>query len=1051
MWLVAAVTAVLALVLLAMRRRSANTRYLTACVGVLLMVAVPVATLILMDIPSANEPIVLAIEPAGSVPVSELVSNKAEMPVKATPLALSPAEELDTEASESMELAFAHRLQPVLPYLVFGWLVGTVLLSIRLMIGWAQAHRIARTRVHPMDGTWQERFAALACRLDVSRPVRLLESALARVPMVIGHTRPMLLIPASALSGLSVQQLDAVLAHELAHIRRWDYLVNLIQTVIETLLFYHPAVWWVGKRIRQERENCCDDVAADVCGERLAFARALVAMEEAKQSSPTLAVAAAGGVLIKRIRRLLGVEQEGPSRSSRWVSGAVVLLAAVAIAIGVPLASLAASPSDKDNSRRVRFPVDYPLGVIYVRTPGVHKYLNEGWRYFGKAKGELLLPKDKEVRLNISREASADLSPLAALDANAVHRLLLYGTRVDDDGLKYVAHLSGLEELDLRGTRVTNQGMEYLLPLRSLKNLDIGQTRVGDKGVKHISELPSVEILSLSGTRITDRGLAALSGMKSLRALTLDLTDISDAGLAHLKDLADMTYLSFWNTDITDAGLDHLSGLINLEVLCLRRTQVSDAGMIHLTKLEKLKELFLNDNVGDKGLARLASLPSLESISLLPSNHVTVTDEGLSKISRMRSLKELHGIMNVTDKGLAHLVGLRNLEVLDIGGKGITDAGMKHVAKLGLLKTLKIQLANVSDEGLATLAGMKSLERILISNHPHRLLMSYDGLRHLQQLPNLRSLEVYDLSIGETGLKHLRNMKGLKSLTIRGKGLDESELVHIAGLSKLERLSMNVRDMKLTDAGLEQLAGLTSMKDLNIFNTQSQITDDGLRHLSRMYELEYLQIAGMFTDFGLIMHLGTLRSLHYLNVSGSMFTNGGLKELQARSPTLQRLKKFDPAARQIGEKPKVGSEAPDFEVATLDGKTFRLSEQRGKTVLLHYWATWCVPCVASTSALKEFHDELARKNDQFVMLSISLDDRDWLPLRHAQRHGLKWPQARIGLQSKTRLSYGVRGVPTFFVIDPDGKIISTASKWNELKEAMTKASSGTGSNTAQPE
>ncbi len=119
---------------------------------------------------------------------------------------------------------------------------------------------------HEKDHVWSARFACLKERIGVSSPVRLLWSASATVPMVIGWARPVVLVPAALLTGLSESQLEAVLAHELAHIRRHDYLVNLLQNVLETLLFYHPAVWWTSEQVRSEREHCCDDLAAAACG-----------------------------------------------------------------------------------------------------------------------------------------------------------------------------------------------------------------------------------------------------------------------------------------------------------------------------------------------------------------------------------------------------------------------------------------------------------------------------------------------------------------------------------------------------------------------------------------------------------------------------------------------------------------------------------------------------------------------------------------------------------------------------------------------------------------
>lgn len=125
------------------------------------------------------------------------------------------------------------------------------------------------------------------------------------MPTVIGWSKPVILLPATALSGLSAQQLEALLAHELAHVRRNDYVINLLQALIETLLFDHPAVWWLSRRIRIEREHCCDDLAVQVCGDELSYAKALVALEELRGPRMTLAVSAAGGSLLGRIKRLV--------------------------------------------------------------------------------------------------------------------------------------------------------------------------------------------------------------------------------------------------------------------------------------------------------------------------------------------------------------------------------------------------------------------------------------------------------------------------------------------------------------------------------------------------------------------------------------------------------------------------------------------------------------------------------------------------------------------------------------------------------------------------
>jgi TonB family protein len=164
-----------------------------------------------------------------------------------------------------------------------------------------------------------------------------MHSALVQVPTVIGWLRPVVLIPASCLTGLSTMQIEAILAHELAHIRRHDYLVSVLQSVIETLLFYHPAVWWVSRQVRRERECCCDEMAVAVGGDRLAYARALSALEERRSYSPEFVLGANGGVLTMRIKRLLGCKES--SAASQLVS--IALLAALVLAAGAVAGKLA--------------------------------------------------------------------------------------------------------------------------------------------------------------------------------------------------------------------------------------------------------------------------------------------------------------------------------------------------------------------------------------------------------------------------------------------------------------------------------------------------------------------------------------------------------------------------------------------------------------------------------------------------------------------------------------------------------------------------------------
>jgi beta-lactamase regulating signal transducer with metallopeptidase domain len=192
-----------------------------------------------------------------------------------------------------------------MPALVAVWSVGVLACSIRLAGGWLAARRLRTNGVRAAPADWQETFARLVRRFNIAQPVRLLVSSRVDVPVVVGWLRPVVLVPVGALTGLPAEYVTALLAHELAHVARRDYLVNLLQRVAESLLFYHPAVWWVSGQVRIEREMCCDDLAVAAQGDRVVYARALAELDAAR-ASLHVELAANGGPLMLRIMRLLG-------------------------------------------------------------------------------------------------------------------------------------------------------------------------------------------------------------------------------------------------------------------------------------------------------------------------------------------------------------------------------------------------------------------------------------------------------------------------------------------------------------------------------------------------------------------------------------------------------------------------------------------------------------------------------------------------------------------------------------------------------------------------
>jgi GWxTD domain-containing protein len=221
------------------------------------------------------------------------------------------------------------RAVDALPWLAPFWVVGVLFFQLRGLASWMAARRLRRKGVCAATASCQALLLRLSARLRLSRPVTLLESCLAEVPVVIGYVRPVILMPVGLLAGLPPDQIESILLHELAHIRRHDYLVNLLQIVVEGLVFYHPAVWWISGVIRAERENCCDDVVVGTQGDAFVYAAALTALEQNRGVVREAVLAATGGSLVKRVRRLL-VQPEGPRATLTPIFSAAILTVTVA-------------------------------------------------------------------------------------------------------------------------------------------------------------------------------------------------------------------------------------------------------------------------------------------------------------------------------------------------------------------------------------------------------------------------------------------------------------------------------------------------------------------------------------------------------------------------------------------------------------------------------------------------------------------------------------------------------------------------------------------------
>src|SRR5690606_26535413 len=317
LWQVALLTLLAASTLALLQRHSAATRHAVGMVFLLLMAVAPVATFACL----IGQPAVAEGMPAANPAWSAVVTASA-LDMVGTHAITAPA---------------------WLPWL---WCAGVLAMAARLLGGWWVVHTLDRQDFSSLPAHWLQRTDRLRRRLGIRRQVavRLLQRL--ELPCTARAWRPVVWLPLSILTRLDPDQIEALIAHELAHIRRLDWIWNGLQCAVEALLFYHPGMWWLSRRIRQERENACDDLAVSVCGDAIVLAEALATLEHHRLPTPALALSATGGPLMKRIARLLSSEllSTNPASRSPRLRWAIPMGVIAAVCSGALLAAQLQSP-----------------------------------------------------------------------------------------------------------------------------------------------------------------------------------------------------------------------------------------------------------------------------------------------------------------------------------------------------------------------------------------------------------------------------------------------------------------------------------------------------------------------------------------------------------------------------------------------------------------------------------------------------------------------------------------------------------------------------------
>ncbi len=327
LWQGALLAAGLAVTQRRLRNASASGRHALACTTLALMAIAPLVTFWVLcstGLSIASSAAVVA--PAQSATVSVLATGSAE-----------------TIAPGSATLPAS--LLPWMPWITALWMIGVGVSALRLLGGAWRLHRWATRETSPAPSEWQECCDSLGRRLGLRSQVPLRESARVHGPLIVGWFRPMLVLPLGMLQSLPGLQIEALLLHELAHVYGRDPLIHLLQRAVETLLFYHPAVWWVSEQIRREREHRCDDRVIEAQGEGHSLAEALVTLAERAHSAEPLALAATDGSVASRVRRLLQDRPAGSTGTTAsrkgWIRRTLVLMV---VGLGIALVSLVLGP-----------------------------------------------------------------------------------------------------------------------------------------------------------------------------------------------------------------------------------------------------------------------------------------------------------------------------------------------------------------------------------------------------------------------------------------------------------------------------------------------------------------------------------------------------------------------------------------------------------------------------------------------------------------------------------------------------------------------------------
>lgn len=934
-WQIAIVTVVVAIVTFVLGRRSAHVRYLLWLIVVVKCLVPPVHVTTLRVLPA-----VLERTPSSSLPPARS-PDPSPIPSPILPDVLRvlhktfsfPVDRgLDVRPSTSTTVL----LSPLGRAAAILWLTGAgSYLAMNLLRAVRGHYRLRKTRKSP-SGREQADIMDLLGAYGARRLPRVYLVDAVSQPFVWGLVRGSIYVPSGFLAIENPEHRRNVLAHEFSHVVRFDAGVNVFQVVAQGLFWFHPFVWWANRKIRLEREKCCDEmVIARLHTTPKDYSTAIVeTLAHARESTrpvPSLAVASPLRGIEARIRTMLTPGRRFRARPSLAAAMSVILVALAAVPMTLvlsakadrqPLAERGSEPNALPGPL-AQFPralngwtgTDVSLPTTteeYMRTHFADDFISR--RYTDQTTGQEVLL----YAVYCSSRPSGVLGhqPLRCYPANgwiwdhtvpvsvvtpsnrlfrfALHRFHRPSTNAEVAALCfYVAdgHLVGEEDLLPQFARESPVDRPRYIAAVQISSI--------------------LEDSARSAASVMTDALAAFFGVQDAAPVVVGRTeerpDAGQAGRERESEQLDRAAQGFNSEMAFDVfvqeTLPHLPDLDPAIIAsgpkkCIGHTPATAPVAIPAGRIwwvvpsapvqdwnRLIRELDANGVPGlmlpmatDSEMEHLAGLPRLKYLDLVSSQ---VTDAGLAPLRSLTQLERLSlPFAKVTDAGLAHLAGMTSLQILDLSYTQITDAGLAHLKGMVGLWCLCVWGDPITDAGVANLEGLTKLQFLDLRD----TRISDAGLAHLASLSELQALLLGSPRITGSGLASLKNLPRLRGLGLVNTQVTDDSLIHLAAMTKLQGLALS--GPRITDAGIARLQDLAGLQFLELENTR--ITDTGLASLGGLTQLQWLALTGdEITDAGL-KQLKSLTGLRHLAIQGKRITPAGERRLEQALPNLMK-------------------------------------------------------------------------------------------------------------------------------------------------------------------